>query len=127
LARRILWCCLVIVLTCGTGFAKDDKKPKPVKIKPLKPLSEKDIQKANKKALKANSGESIQKTNEKIFKQQAKALKEANRKAIKANKALQKAHAKALRDAEKKAKKNKTSFRPQPESASNSNPAGIEH
>jgi len=104
LARRILWCFLVIVLTFGSGFAKDVKKPKPVKFKALKPLTEKDIRKANKKALEAHSGKSIQKANEKILRQQAKAIKEANRKAVKANKALQKAHAKAIRDAERKAK-----------------------
>ena len=105
LTKRILWCCLALVLTCGSGFAKDIKKPKPVKLKPLKPLTEKDIQKANKKGLEASSGKSIQKTNQKIFKQQAKAIREANRKAMKANKAFYKAHAKAVRDAEKRAKK----------------------
>ena len=101
MARRILWCCLVIVLTFGSGFAKDVKKPKPVKLKPLKPLTEKDIRKANKKALKASSAKSIQKANEKIIKHQAKGIRDANRKAVKANKALQKAHAKAVRDAER--------------------------
>src|SRR5437773_1524914 len=105
LARRILWCFLVIVLTFGSGFAKDVKKPKPVIFKPLKPLTEKDIQKANKKALKANSAKSIQKANEKIIKHQAKGIRDANRKAVKANKALQKAHAKAVRNAAKQAKK----------------------
>src|SRR3954447_23710415 len=88
LARRIIWCCLVIVLTFGSGFAKDVKKAKPVILKPLKPLSQKDIRKANKKALEANSGKSIQKANEKILRQQARAIKEGNRKAVKANKAL---------------------------------------
>jgi hypothetical protein len=81
--------------------SKPPQKPKPVKLKPLKTLSEKDIQKANKKAVEASSAKSIQKANEKVRHDQAKAIKKANRKAAKVNKALQKANAKALREAQK--------------------------
>ena len=100
---------LLVILNSGYSFAGQNTngqasvtKPKPnkdsqnVKLKPLKPLSQRDIERANKKALKASNGKSIQKANQKLLKDQAKAIKEANRKAAKANKALQKAHAKAL-------------------------------
>jgi hypothetical protein len=101
---------LFAILTFGHSFAfgqqlkTGQNANKKVKLKPLKPLSEKDIQKANKRALAASSGKSVQKANQKIFKDQAKALKKATAKAAKANRALQKAHAKALREEEKKAK-----------------------
>jgi hypothetical protein len=83
---------------------KTPKAGTKVKLKPLKPLSEKDLQKANKKALEASSGKSIQKANQKILKNQAKTIQKGNKKAAQANKALQKAHAKALREAQKQAK-----------------------
>jgi hypothetical protein len=119
LARRIRCCCIVIFLAFGyygpafgqnskgsvsVPKTKINKKQNKVKLKLLKPLSEKDLQKANKKALKASSGKSIQKTNDKILKNQAKAIKQGNKKAAKANKALQKMHAKAVRDSQKQAR-----------------------
>jgi hypothetical protein len=117
LAGQIQFYCVILVLVFGYGgygsaFAQSPNAPvvvtkpkaaKKIKLKPLKPLSEKDIQRANKKAQKASSGKSIQKANEKILKDQAKAIKRANKKAAQANKALQKAHAKAVREAVKQA------------------------
>ena len=116
--KQILFCgVLLVILTSGYSFAGQNTngqasvtKPKPnknsqkVKLESLKPLSQKDIEKANKKSLKASNGKSIQKANQKLLKDQAKAMKEANKKAAKANRALQKAHAKALQEQEKQAR-----------------------
>jgi hypothetical protein len=115
LARRIPLVIFLMIACCGYPFAfaqspnapvvvRKPKAQKKIKLKPLKPLSEKDIQRANKKALQASSAKSIQKANEKTFKDQAKAIKKANEKAAQANKALQKAHAKALRKAAEQAR-----------------------
>ena len=127
MSRQIRSCCVVIFLTfvyLGDPFAfgstmngtqsangpvvvpkpKINKKDKKIQPKPLKPLTEKDIQRANKKALEAGSGKSIQKANQTVLRNQAKAIREANKKAVKANKALQKAHVKAVREAEKQAR-----------------------
>jgi hypothetical protein len=115
LQRQVQACCVGFVVMFGysAGFGqkpnepvviktpKTPKKPQKVNVKPLKPLSQKDIQRANKKGLEASSGKSIQKTNEKILKDQAKAMRKANKKAAKANKALLKAHAKAVRNAQR--------------------------
>ena|SRR5581483_4334867 len=97
---------VLIFFLVSYGFALPPQKAKSAQPKPLKPLSAKDIEKANKKALKASSGKSIQKKNQKILKDQAKAQKKANRKAAQANKALQRAHTKTLREEKKQERKN---------------------
>jgi hypothetical protein len=118
LLKQIPFCeVLLVILISGYSFAGQNAndqarvaKPKPnkvtqkVKLKPLKPLSQKDIDRANKKSLEASNGKSIQKANQKFLKDQAKAIKEANKKAAKTNKSLQKANAKALRKQEKQAR-----------------------
>jgi hypothetical protein len=110
IVKHVVLASLLVLAAYGVSYAQTNPQPKTVvtkvkvkKVKPAKPIKNKDIQKAQTKL--TTNEKTIQKANQKNIAAQQKAFRKSNQKATANFKAIQKASARNLRDQQKQIKK----------------------